>query len=306
MTHASVVEAVEKIDISGFEVVYVDDGSKDSTPALLADIANNDDRVKVVFLSRNFGHQPAVNAGLVEASGDVVVVLDADLQDPPSVIGEMLAKWHEGYDVVFGIRKDRKESVVLRLCYAGFYRLLGLLSSIDIPRDSGDFALMDRRVVDAMNALPENSRFHRGLRSWVGFRQIGLPYSREKRAAGESKYPFFKLLALALDGIINFSTAPLSLISAFGICAFVLSVGGFLFFLANKLFGSIYGINFGDNPGFTTLILTLLFIGGVQLLSLGILGEYIGRIYQEVKRRPSYVVSRVYQASDQSRKEEKR
>jgi dolichol-phosphate mannosyltransferase len=235
--------------------------------------------VKVVSFTRNFGHQPAVSAGLRYATGDAVAVIDADLQDPPEVILRLMAKWREGYDVVNAVRESRKEGVAKRFAYALFYRMYRWLASIDVPLDSGDFALMDRRVVEVMNALPEKNRFVRGLRSWSGFRQTGVAYERQSRAAGETKYSFRKLVGLAFDGIVNFSTAPLSLIFGMGVATAFLALAAAAAYLAWRIVRSRSRLHPGEAPGFTTLILTILFFSGVQLISIGILGEYLGRIY---------------------------
>jgi polyisoprenyl-phosphate glycosyltransferase len=294
LTHQSLVEALGGTPSLDLEIVYVNDGSRDRTEELLFALADRDPRVKVVSFTRNFGHQPAVSAGLEYASGDAVAVIDADLQDPPEVILRLVEKWREGYDVVNAVREKRKEGVAKRFAYALFYKLYRRLASIDVPLDSGDFALMDRRVVDVMNALPEKNRFVRGLRSWSGFRQTGVAYERGSRAAGETKYSFRKLLLLAFDGIVNFSTAPLSFIFGLGIVTAVIAMCAGAIYLVARIFAiPIFGYTPGEAPGFTTLILTILFFSGVQLISIGILGEYLGRIYQEIKMRPTFVVKEV-------------
>jgi dolichol-phosphate mannosyltransferase len=294
LTHRRLVETLGRDRPFELEVVYVNDGSRDRTEELLFDLAEADTRVKVVSFTRNFGHQAAVSAGLRYATGDAVAVIDADLQDPPEVILGLMEKWREGYDVVNAVREKRKEGVVRRAGYALFYRLYRRLAAIDVPLDSGDFALMDRRVVDVMNALPEKNRFVRGLRSWSGFRQTGVAYERQSRAAGETKYSLHKLVRLAFDGIVNFSTAPLSLIFGLGVVTALLALAAAAVYFFARIFAiPIFGYTPGDAPGFTTLILTILFFSGVQLVSIGILGEYLGRIYQETKMRPTYVVKEV-------------
>jgi len=294
LTHRQLVEALGGDPSFDLEIVYVNDGSRDRTEALLFELADQDPRVKVVSFTRNFGHQPAVSAGLEYAGGDAVAVIDADLQDPPEVILRLVAKWREGYDVVNAVREKRKEGFAKRFAYALFYQVYRRLASIDVPLDSGDFALMDRRVVDVMNALPEKNRFVRGLRSWSGFRQTGVGYERASRAAGETKYSFRKLLRLAFDGIVNFSTAPLSLIFGLGVATAVIAMFAGAGYLVARIFAiPIFGYTPGEAPGFTTLILTILFFSGVQLISIGILGEYLGRIYQETKMRPTFVVKEV-------------
>jgi dolichol-phosphate mannosyltransferase len=292
LTHGRVVDALGALKEFDLEIVYVNDGSKDRSAALLEKIAQSEPRVCVVSLSRNFGHQPAVTAGLRHASGDIVVIIDADLQDPIELIPEMIGKWQEGYSVVYGVRRTRQESTPKVLAYRIFYRLLGRISDIDFPKDSGDFCLMDRTAVDAINKLPEKNRFVRGLRAWCGGRQIGIPYDRRPRAAGTSGYPFRKLLNLAFDGIVSFSLLPLRFIFWLGLGSFLLAMLGLLFFLAHRVFAfQIFGHSPADVPGFTSLILSVLLMGGVQLLAVGVLGEYLGRIYLEVKNRPEYLVA---------------
>lgn len=291
LTHERLIAVLGSSPDFDLEIIYVNDGSNDGTEEILFGLAEKDDRAGVVSFSRNFGHQPAVSAGLKYARGDVVAVIDADLQDPPEVILDMLAKWREGYEVVYGVRAKRKENRSKKFAYAAFYRLLRLLADVDLPLHSGDFSLMDRQVVDVLNALPEKNRFVRGLRAWSGFRQTGILYERPARVAGESKYSFSKLLRLAFDGIFNFSTAPLTLIFFAGVFTAFLSLLGSIFFALHRLLGfKIFGYSPEDVPGFTSIILALLFFSGVQLISLGTIGEYLGRIYQEVKMRPAFVV----------------
>jgi glycosyltransferase involved in cell wall biosynthesis len=276
------------------EIVYVDDGSKDRTPKLLMKIAEADRRVCIVSLSRNFGHQPAVTAGLRHAAGDIVAVIDADLQDPVELIPEMIAKWREGYAIVYGSRRDRKEPKHKVLAYKIFYRLLSRVSEIPMPKDSGDFCLLDRRVVNAINRLPEKNRFVRGLRAWYGGPQIGIPYERPVRAAGTSSYSFRKLMNLAFDGIFSFTVLPLRLVFWLGLGSSMLAMCGLLFYLVHRIFDfKIFGRSPADVPGFTSVILSIFLIGGVQLLSIGVLGEYLGRVYLEVKNRPEYVAWQV-------------
>jgi polyisoprenyl-phosphate glycosyltransferase len=293
-THQRFVEALGDHQEFALEIIYVNDGSCDQTEEILFHLAAGDKRIKVISLSRNFGHQPAVSAGLEYAKGDIVVIADADLQDPPEVIPKMIAKWREGFDVVYGVRTKRKEGILKRFSYAGFYRLYRSLASVDVQLDSGDFALLDRRVVDVLNSLPEKNRFMRGLRAWTGFRQTGLVYERAARAGGETKYPFNKCVRLALDGIFNFSTTPLSIIFIAGIVISITAILAALTYMAARLGDfTIFGHNPGDAPGFTTIIIAILFFSGVQLLSVGILGEYLGRLYQEAKMRPSFIVKEV-------------
>jgi dolichol-phosphate mannosyltransferase len=269
------------------EIVLVDDGSRDGTLSLLEEAARRDDRLVVVSLSRNFGHQAALSAALDFVSGDVIVAMDGDLQDRPEAIPALLAKHREGYDVVYAQRVKRKESWMLRLSYFLFYRLLASLADTRIPLDAGDFALMTRRVVEQMRAAPEHHRYLRGLRSWVGFRQTGLVVERDERFAGTTQYGPLKLLKLASDGLFSFSVIPLRAAMVVGLAAILVSVGFSLFTLYAKLFLD------RAPAGFTSLMLFMSFFAGVQLFFLGIIGEYVGRIYQETKRRPLYVVGSV-------------
>lgn len=268
-----------------FEIICIDDGSRDDTLALLRDEAAQDPRLGVIAFARNFGHQIAVTAGIDAASGDAVVLIDADLQDPPEAISEMIAKWREGYDVVYGTRTHRPGESAFKLATArGFYRLLNRLSEVPIPLDTGDFRLMSRPVVDALKSMPERHRFVRGMVSWVGFRQCALPYERAARFAGTSKYPLRKMLRFATDGILSFSARPLQVATGMGMLSAALALVGIIYALTLRVFTSTWV------EGWTALMIAVLFIGGVQLLSLGIIGEYIGRIYDEVKARPLYLV----------------
>lgn len=274
-----------------FEVILVDDGSSDRTLSLLRSLHQKDSHFKFISFSRNFGHQTAVSAGLRYTKGNAIAVMDADLQDPPEELYRFLNKWREGYQVIYGIRTKRKENIFKRFAYYIFYRILAWCSLIDIPLDSGDFCVMDRAVVDWLNTMPERNRFVRGLRSWIGYRQIGIPYERHRRLAGEVKYTFRKLLRLAFDGIINFSYRPLQLSGTFGIVVCLLSFSGIIFFVLHRILDfKIFGYSPQDVPGFTSLVLAILFIGGVQLLTMGLFGEYLGRIFDEVKQRPLYIV----------------
>lgn len=274
-----------------WEIVCVDDGSKDATWPMLVGQQRKDPRWHGLSLARNFGHQTAVSAGIYHATGDAVMVIDADLQDPPEELIRFIAKWREGYEVVYAVREKRKEGPLKKICYWLFYRLMTRIASLEIPQDSGDFCLMDRRVVEVLRQMPERNRFVRGLRAWVGFRQVGLAYERQARAAGEAKYTFRKLLRLARDGIFNFSTVPLTLVSQLGFFITGLSLLGIIWVLATKIFSGFFErIGFPQVQGFTTIIVSVLFLGGIQLLSIGVIGEYIGRIYEEVKRRPAWVI----------------
>lgn len=267
------------------ELIFIDDGSRDRTRELLRDFAAQDARMKVICFARNFGHQLAVTAGMDAAKGDAVVLIDADLQDPPEVIEQMVAKWREGFEVVYGTRTERAgESAFKRSTARCFYRLLNQLSDVPIPLDTGDFRLISRKVADTLRAMPERDRFVRGMVSWAGFRQTALAYKREARYAGASKYPLRKMVRFAVDGILSFSTKPLRMSVTLGmICALLALLGiGYALFL--RLFTNIWV------EGWTALMIAVLLIGGVQLMSVGILGEYIGRIYNEMKNRPLYVV----------------
>lgn len=284
-THLRLTEVLAGIDGHSHEIVYVDDGSRDQTPALLRDIQAGDPHVRVVHLSRNFGHQFAVTAGLAHADGDAVVIMDADLQDPPEIVPQMLALWSQGYEVVYGVRTDREGETAFKLLTARlFYRLIRRLSDTEIPLDTGDFRLLDRRVVEAIVAMPERDRFIRGMVSWVGFRQIGCPYRRAPRFAGTTKYPLARMAKFAVDGVLSFSIKPLRLSTWMGFLSAGLALLGILYALVLRLFTSIWV------TGWTALIIAILFLGGVQLISLGIIGEYLGRLYGEAKRRPLFLV----------------
>jgi dolichol-phosphate mannosyltransferase len=268
------------------EAILVDDGSRDRSRERMLQLHRADPRFKIVALSRNFGHQVAVSAGLDHASGDAVVVMDADLQDPPELVPEMARLWREGYDVVYGVREDRSTDSWFKRRSAGlFYAVLRRLTEFDIPANVGDFRLVDRRALDAVRSMRERSRFLRGMFTWVGFRQTGVPYRRSERHAGETKYPLRKMVNFAIDGVVNFSQVPLRLaLNAgflFALLAFTL---GFAAIIA-KLAGAF------TIPGWASLTVAVCFLGGLQLMMIGVLGEYIGRIYDEVKSRPLYLVA---------------
>ena len=270
-----------------FEIVFVDDGSHDRSVEVMRGLAVGDAHVVVVELSRNFGHQVAISAGLDYARGEAVIIMDADLQDPPEVLPQFIAKWREGHDVVYAVRAQRKEGWFKRTLYAVFYRVLQRIANIEIPLDSGDFCLMNRRVVEILNGMPERNRFVRGIRSWVGLDQIGLEYERQARYGGQVKYSYRRLVYLALDGLISFSFVPLRMITITGFVVSLVSIVLAVIYFVQRL-------TVGPNPlGFATTIVAVLFLSGMQLITLGVIGEYVGRIFEEVKRRPLYVVRQV-------------
>jgi polyisoprenyl-phosphate glycosyltransferase len=271
--------------VGGGELVIVDDGSADRTWSEIVRLSSEDPRVRGIRLSRNFGHQAALSAGMAHARGRTVCFMDADLQDPPELLEQLLDEWRAGNEVVYAIRRTRKEGLAKRTAYRAFYRLYRRLANIDVPVDSGDFALLDRKVVDELLALPEHNRFLRGLRSWVGYRQVGVEYDRDARNAGEPKYTTRRLFRLALDGLLSFSAAPLRLASYLG---FVVAVAGGLYIGVAIVYRLFYG---GVPEGWTSIIAVVLAIGGMQLIVVGVLGEYLARIYDESKARPNYLVA---------------
>ena len=284
-TYHRLVMALEPLPKSDFELIFIDDGSDDRTLEILRSIQIADRRVRVVRLSRNFGHQMAVTAGLEHATGDVVALIDADLQDPPEVIGEMLQRWRRGADVAYGVRIEREGETAFKLWTAkAFYRSINRVSDIEIPLDAGDFRLMDRAVVDALLSMPERDRFVRGMVAWLGFTQEAVFYRRAARLAGETKYPLRKMLLFALDGVLSFSLVPLRLAIWMGFATAGVALLGFIYAISMRVMTNIWV------PGWTLLFIACSSIGGIQLVFLGVLGEYIGRIYGEVKRRPLYIV----------------
>lgn len=281
------LDVTSRISEVNFELIFVNDGSSDDTESKLLKHEANHENIHVISLSRNFGHQQAVSAGLDVSRGDAVVLIDADLQDPPQVIEKMIVKWQAGYNVVYGVRASREGESAFKLASAKiFYRLLNRLSEVPIPLDTGDFRLMDREVVDQIKAMPERARFIRGMVSWVGFRQTSVTYERSPRFAGESKYPLMKMLNFAMDGILSFSVKPLKLAIVMGFAcaglAFIMVLYSLYIRLATDQWVS----------GWTSIHVSILFMGGVQLISIGILGEYIARIYNESKRRPLYITKK--------------
>jgi dolichol-phosphate mannosyltransferase len=278
------------VDDLDHEILFVDDGSSDGSLDRLLTFASEDPSVNVVKFSRNFGHQIAITAGIDHASGDAIVVIDADLQDPPETIVDFVAKWREGYDVVYGVRASREGETRAKLWTASvFYRLLRRFTNVEIPVDVGDFRLMSRRSAKVLKGMREKDRFIRGLVSWMGYEQIGVPYHREARHAGETKYPYRKMLKFAVDGITSFSSAPLRLASWLGYLASFLAFA----YLASVFIQKAMGATI---QGWATIMVAMLFLGGVQLICIGIIGEYIGRIFTEIKPRPMYVVEEVYGA----------
>ena len=285
--HAKLTEVLSALKES-YEIVYVDDGSRDKTAELLGEIHAHDPHVVIVRLSRNFGHQPAVTAGLSASLGHAVVIIDADLQDPPELIPEMVKLWRSGYKVVYGIRQTRDGETPFKLWTAkAFYRLINSLSDVEIPVDTGDFRLIDRVVVDVFLQMPERHRLLRGMWSWIGFQQVGLPYQRAQRFAGETKYPLRKMLGLALDGIVSFSVVPLRLVTALGFLSAGAAFLGIVYTLWVRL------LTHSWVRGWAISFVGMLFMAGVQMLCLGILGEYIGRIYTESKQRPLFLMHEI-------------
>jgi len=284
---ARVQKVLDGLPPGPHEILFVDDGSTDRSFEILCQAARKDARIVAIALSRNFGHQAAITAALDHVSGDAVVVMDGDLQDVPEVVPEFVEKFREGYDVVYAQRVRRKEPLPLRLCYFVFYRMMASLSDIRLPLDSGDFGLMSRRVVDHVRRMPEHHRYLRGMRSWVGFRQIGIPVERAERHSGKSKYSVMRLMKLAFDGIFAFSIVPIRAAAL---------MGAFVMFLSTLyVFYSLYAKIFEHKSpqGFTALLIAVTFLSGVVLFFLGIIGEYVGRIYEETKARPQFVIGQI-------------
>ena len=276
------------LDNYDYEIICVNDGSKDKTLEILEGIANKDKKVKVLSFSRNFGHQCAVTAGLQYVTGDAIVIIDADLQDPPELIPDMLKLWEEGNEVIYGKRKTREGESKFKLLTAKmFYKTLNALSDVEIPKDTGDFRLVDKKVVDVVNSMPEHNKFLRGLFSWVGFEQKAFEYERKERFAGKTKYPLKKMLKLASDGIIGFSTKPLKLVGGLGIFSIVLS----FMILIYAILSFIFKWN-NLTPGWTSIMVTVTFLSGTILISLWMIGEYMARIYDECKARPQYIIKK--------------
>ena len=285
---------LENIKNYEHEIIFINDGSKDKTLPILMKIAEKDKNVKIISFARNFGHQCAVTAGLRYVTGDAIVIIDADLQDPPELIPDMLKLWEDGNDVIYGKRKTREGESKFKLLTASmFYKTLNALSDVEIPKDTGDFRLVDRKVVDVINALPEHNKFLRGLFSWVGFKQTPFEYERKERFAGKTKYPLKKMLKLAKDGIFSFSTKPLKIVGAMGIISIIISILILVYAILS------YAFNWNNlTPGWTSLMVTMTFLGGMILVSLWMIGEYIGRIYDETKRRPQYIIEKTYNVEE--------
>lgn len=278
-------QVMEKSENS-WELLLIDDGSTDGSTDEIRELSKKDKRIKPIIFARNFGHQIAVTAGLDYSKGDAVVIIDSDLQDPPEVILELIDKWRDGYEVVYAVRAEREgETFFKKITASIFYRLIFKITDVKIPLDTGDFRLMDRKVVDVMNSMREHHRFLRGMSAWVGFKQIGVPYKRAARLTGETKYPFKKMLKLALTAITGFSYVPLQIATYIGFISAGISLVAIPIVILLRILGSQQFI------GQASTLIAVLFLGGVQLISLGILGEYIGRIYDEVKGRPLYIVS---------------
>ena len=283
-----VTSICNKMDNYEHEIICIDDGSKDRTLQILEEIANDDKSVKVISFSRNFGHQCAVTAGLKHVTGNAIIIIDADLQDPPELIPDMVKLWEQGNDVIYGKRKKRKgESSFKILSASMFYKTLNALADVEIPKDTGDFRLVDRRVVDTINSMPEHNKFLRGLFSWVGYKQYEFEYERKERYAGKTKYPLKKMLKLASDGIISFSNKPLKILGEIGIVSILISI----IILIYALISFAFELN-DITPGWTSLMVAITFFAGVQLVSLWMISEYIGRIYDETKGRPEYIINK--------------
>lgn len=281
-------EILQRLVNYDYEIIFINDGSKDRTLELLEEIAELDQKIKIISFTRNFGHQCAVTAGLKHVSGDAIVIIDADLQDPPELIPDMILLWEEGNKIVYGKRKSREGESRFKLISAKmFYEAINALSDMEIPKDTGDFRLVDREVVEVINSLPEHNKFLRGLWSWVGFKQIPYEYERKKRFAGKTKYPLKKMLKLASDGIISFSTKPLKIVGAFGLVSIAISA----FIMIYAIISFVFKLN-NLAPGWTSLMVAITFFAGVQLLSIWIMSEYIARIYDESKNRPQYIIEK--------------
>lgn len=291
------VDVCETLEGTRFELLFIDDGSSDRSIELLHDLIQDDPRVSLIRLSRNFGKEAALTAGLDHVDSDAVIIIDADLQDPPELIPDMLKLWRQGYDTVYGQRTERHgESFTKKVTASAFYRLMAHVGRFSIPRDTGDFRLLSRRAVNALKSLPESNRFMKGLFSWIGYPHIALKYSRDPRHAGDTKFNYWKLWNFALDGITSFTTLPLKLASYIGV---LLAFGSFVY----GAYVVVKTLLWGDPvPGYPSLMTVILFIGGIQLMFLGVLGEYLGRMFDETKRRPLYLIQEHVRGSENERK----
>jgi len=288
ISYLRVKKVLEELDSYDYEIIFIDDGSKDKTLNILNEIAKENRKVKVISFARNFGHQAAVTAGIKYITGDAIVIIDADLQDPPELIPEMIQLWEQGNEVIYGKRKTRKGESAFKLLSAKmFYKTLNALSDVEIPKDTGDFRLVDRKVVEIINQMPEHNKFLRGLFSWVGFKQYAYEYERKERVAGKTKYPFKKMWKLATDGIISFSTKPLKLVGGLGIITIIISI----LILIYSLISYVFKLN-DLTPGWTSIMVAITLFSGVQLLSIWIISEYISRIYDETRNRPQYIIDK--------------
>ena len=289
-----IVDAFNESSLKSYEIIFIDDGSVDNSIKIIKSFLRNGLPIRCICLTRNFGHQQALTAGLDNAKKDLIAVLDGDLQDPPLVINEFIKAAEKGYEVVYGIRKKRKESILKKISYGIFYKILSILSNIEIPLDSGDFCLMTKSALEKLNNLPEKNRFVRGLRSYIGLKQIGIPYERNARFAGSPKYNFRKLLRLASDGIFNFSDRPLKITSTFGFLVSLISLVFMIVLIIQRIFSiEIFGFSPNDVQGYSSIIVSIFFASGVQLSATGIIGEYISRIFLESKNRPPYLIREI-------------
>lgn len=287
-SYLRIQKVMEDLKQYDYEMLFVDDGSRDKTLSLLEEIAKENQKVKILSLSRNFGHQAAVTAGIQYVIGDAVIIMDADLQDPPELLPEMVALWEEGNEVIYGQRRSRKGESAFKLLTAKmFYRTLNALSDVEIPKDTGDFRLVDKKVIDVINTMPEHNKFLRGLFSWIGFQQKAYFYEREERKAGKTKYPFQKMWKLASDGIISFSTKPLKIVGGLGCVTIILSIAILIYSLVSYVFQLNH-----LTPGWTSIMVAITLFSGVQLVSIWIISEYIARIYDETRQRPEYIIDK--------------
>lgn len=283
--HHRLTRVMSGLKAYDYELIFVNDGSCDATPEILNGIATSDPHARVIHFSRNFGHQNAVTAGILHAQGDAVILIDADLQDPPELIPEMIRKWREGFEVVYATRMSRPGETPFKIWSASFYyKLLDSLSDTKIPRNTGDFRLMDKKVVEAFRRMPEKNKFIRGMISWIGYRQTAIEYERSERLAGETHYTLKKMIRLALDGILSFSTKPLKVVTGIGFITVLISFVVLIYTLIQKFSGR-------TDSGWASLMTAITFFAGIQLVSLGIIGEYIGRIYEESRNRPNYIIA---------------